>query len=464
MRDGDPAALAGLCDRRGPAVLAYCHHVAGDAAALAAAAEAFGQFRAAVHRAEDPAGINPEALLVNATRHAAARHAAIVAPGHCAHVPRLLAARADRSITLADLDRLDEHLESCWTCRAPVARFKAAERAYRDPPAAPLAAEAAAVIVAAMDAAAPVRADEPPPPPEPAPPPPEPAPPPPEPAPPPPEPAPLPAATTNGARGATGDEAPVMPGIDHPTTEFRPVDDLEPDPDPEVAERAPLSRMPARRGAGAVAGRPLPRRAKNEPRPARARQLPRPKRGAAPAASARPARRPPGARPSGGLRPGVVLPIILVALALVIALFVSGVFGADDPTPSSSNVAPAAGTPPSPRTTPEIVEVPGADDASGAAVERAKARDRAASRKSTAATPVAPPPPAAAPAQASTPAAAKPKAPASKKTDSTGTGGATGIDASNGATGAEQLPPPEDTSTVPELAPPPDPAPAVPPG
>jgi hypothetical protein len=38
VRDGDPDALAGLCDRRGPAVLAYCEVVAGAQAAAVAAA------------------------------------------------------------------------------------------------------------------------------------------------------------------------------------------------------------------------------------------------------------------------------------------------------------------------------------------------------------------------------------------------------------------------------------------
>jgi hypothetical protein len=57
---------------------------------------------------------------------------------------------------------------------------------------------------------------------------------------------------------------------------------------------------------------------------------------------------------------------------------------------------------------------------------------------------VAPPPP----------PAASPK-PASKPKSSTGANA--GIDANNGATGAEQLPQAQDTSTVPELTPPPDP-------
>jgi hypothetical protein len=37
VRDGDPRALAGLCEVRGPAVLAYCEVVAGRGAAAIAA-------------------------------------------------------------------------------------------------------------------------------------------------------------------------------------------------------------------------------------------------------------------------------------------------------------------------------------------------------------------------------------------------------------------------------------------
>ena len=135
MRDGDPRALAGLCEVRGPAVLAYCEVVAGrGAAADAAAADAFGSFRAGVAATGDLASLNPEALLISATRHAAARHAGAELPSPCDRVPALLAARADRSITLAEHDWLGEHLAGCWTCRAPVARFEAADKAYLDPP------------------------------------------------------------------------------------------------------------------------------------------------------------------------------------------------------------------------------------------------------------------------------------------------------------------------------------------
>ncbi|HWI08075.1 MAG TPA: hypothetical protein VNT54_11230, partial [Solirubrobacteraceae bacterium] len=74
VRDGDPAALAGLCAARGPSVVAYCRHVAGEAGAGAAAADAFGRFRASVVTSEDLGALNPEALLLAATRSAAATH------------------------------------------------------------------------------------------------------------------------------------------------------------------------------------------------------------------------------------------------------------------------------------------------------------------------------------------------------------------------------------------------------
>jgi hypothetical protein len=430
VRDGDPAALAGLCEVRGPAVLAYCRNVAGDAAAPAAAADAFGSFRAAVYSAQDPADINPEALLVNATRHAAARHAAIVAEGLCAEVPQLLAGRADRSITLADLDRLEEHLQACWTCRAPIERFKAAERAYRDPPATPVPPEAAAVIIAALASAAPVRADEPP------------------------APAPAPAPEPAGAPPALNGSG----HVDAPTTEFRPLGDIgldAPAPEPEADADAAAPPRPARAR--------LARRPKAIVTPVTVTQLPRPQRGGA--ASRRPrVAGPPALGPPGVMRPSVLLPVLLVATAVLVALFVSGVFGADAPTPTSgSNVAPSAVPPAATTKKPEIVVVPGARDASGAAVERAKSRARNGGRdakpaKRTPAAAAAPPPPPPPPAAVAAPTPAATPAPTTPpKRSSNGTGGRAGINSKNGATGAEQLPPAQDTSTVPDLTPPPDP-------
>ena len=172
VRNGDPDALAGLCARRGPAVLAYCERVAGVEQATAAAAEAFRRFRTAVIEANDPGDLNPEALLISATRRAAAEFvprpadspdvlrfvARRPATGWCGDVPALLAARADRTISRIDLARLEQHLDGCPACRAPEARFEAAERAYRDPPNTPLPPPATAAIMAALASVAPVSA------------------------------------------------------------------------------------------------------------------------------------------------------------------------------------------------------------------------------------------------------------------------------------------------------------------
>ena len=165
VREGDPTSLAALCAVRGPSVVAYCRHVAGVADAGDAAAEAFARFRVAVVAAGDTTSLNPEALLISATRTSAAARADITARGHCAQVPALLAARAEKTIAVGDLERLEAHLEQCWACRAPMARFKAAERAYRDPPESTVDPALCAQIVEALVAAVP---PAPPPPPEPA--------------------------------------------------------------------------------------------------------------------------------------------------------------------------------------------------------------------------------------------------------------------------------------------------------
>ena len=477
MRDGDPAALAGLCERRGPAVLAYCRHVAGDAAAADAAAEAFAHFRAQVVAADDPASLNPEALLINVTRHAAARHATVVAGGLCAEVPTLLAGRADHSISPANVEFLEGHLEVCWTCRAPVARFEAAERAYRDPPDASMPPEAAEAIIAALTAAAPVRtAGE---------------------EPPPAEVAPLPAPTANGAgrRDATADEPdePAPSGKpDVPSTEYRGLDEFAPRPRSASDDRGSRRRRERERRGGALAAvrgtlgagaarapqtrragasrSETARRSSPQPRPGSGTSLPRP---------ARPSPVRGGRRERATMRPSVVLPAVLVVGAFLVALFVAGVFGADDPASSPRSVAPPPAAPRATTTAPEVVVVPGAGSASGNDVERAKARARADSQREAApdrakATPDTPPPPPPPPPDAS---AAPPAAPAAEP-PAAPSGGAqptvkprlkpkpkpaprrkdsARIDADNGATGVEpQLP--KQKSKVPELTPPAEPA------
>jgi hypothetical protein len=175
------------------------------------------------------------------------------------------------------------------------------------------------------------------------------------------------------------------------------------------------------------------------------------------------------------LRLPIVLPIALVLIALLVALSVSGVFGGSDPASSPSAPVPAeraADSPPA-----DVVIVPGAKNASGDAVELAKARDRARARRQRAAAsrpkrkpsaakkaPATPPPAEAAPAPAvaatPAPAAPPPPPPPAANTNNSSGGGATKsgsrkIEAGNGATGSEQIPPAQDTSKVPDLAPPP---------
>ncbi len=479
VREGDPAALAALATVRGPSVLAYCRQVAGESEAGPAAAEAFARFRKAVVEAGDATSLKPEALLISATRTAAATHAKVVAPGHCSAVPRLLAERAEKALPDADLARLEAHLAECWACRAPVARFKAAERAYLDPPEPKLDPAVAEQILSALVAAVPR-------PPEP------------EPEPPAPE------AVTNGAAplalpphepAATQAFATVGepgPGVEQTpdVVEHDPADDAadeissEPAPRPRRGRRA----TPSRLGGLSRRGR---RPERDRPRPA-----PEPSAQAAAAAAAgafavapvseasaheavsTPASEPDASEPipyeaseyaprprdrraRRSRRLPALLPIILVILAVLVALFVSGVFGGSEPESSPRVTVPAAA--PGATASPELVVVPGAEEATGEEVERAKARDRARQRgevlpsdksdakakKSAATTP--PPPPAAAAAPAAN-AAPPPPPPATTRQPR----GQTQIDAGSGATGAEQIPPPADTSDVPDLAPPPE--------
>jgi hypothetical protein len=511
VREGDPAALAALCTVRGPSVLAYCRQVAGESEAGPAAAEAFARFRKAVVEAGDTTSLNPEALLISATRTAAAARARVVALGHCAAVPRLLAERAEKTLPDADLMRLEAHLAECWTCRAPVARFKAAERAYLDPPEQKLEPAVAEQILAALVAAVP-------PPPEP------------EPAPPAPE------VTSNGA--APYAVAPPDPDatqafiVGQPTAEFQAPGMVEYDPADVAADETssePASRPKrARRGAPALLGG-LPRRGKRSQR-GRARPAPAASEAAAAAAAtalaaaplpAAAAQEPAGAplpeaaageaaavpahAPAAGEAAAVpahepaaseaipyeaseyaprprdrrdrrsrrsrrlplILPILLVLLALLIALYVSGVFGGSEPA-SSPRVSVPVGAPGA-TTTPRLVGVPGAKNATARQVELAKARDRArqrgetlpsdkpdsaAKKTTTAATTPPPPPPAASATPARNTAAAPPPPPPPPPAAKPRSSAQKQIDARSGATGAEQIPPPADTSGVPDLAPP----------
>jgi hypothetical protein len=164
VRAGDRAALQGLVDRRGPAVIAFCTQVCGPQAAERAAAEAFARFRAAVRDTPDLSAIDPEALLRGATRHAAAslaRQPSGPPPSGklrsrgtqtCQHVPTMLAARANGALGEADLDRLARHLERCERCDALGEIFRRAELAYQDPPVDTLGTDTSSVLLDALEA------------------------------------------------------------------------------------------------------------------------------------------------------------------------------------------------------------------------------------------------------------------------------------------------------------------------
>jgi hypothetical protein len=172
VRNGDPAALAALVERRGAAVLAYSREVCAPADAPIAAAEALARFRAAVHASGDATDLDPERLLLSATRHASAARARppveaggarrILGRGYtetCAHMPALIVARAENLLGEADLDRLSRHLDRCSTCRATEAAFRRAERAYVATTHAPLDGATTVLFLAALADAAPVEGE-----------------------------------------------------------------------------------------------------------------------------------------------------------------------------------------------------------------------------------------------------------------------------------------------------------------
>ncbi|WP_354702361.1 hypothetical protein DSM112329_02718 [Paraconexibacter sp. AEG42_29] len=170
VRDGDPAVLAALVARRGPAVLAFCDAVCEPDVLSHAIAEAFARFRALVATVSDLGDSDPDAFLLGATRHAAASMARVpndsrgvfrvlgrgASPETYAAVPGLLAARADSMLGADDLERLSRLLEKSAAAREVEAAFRRAERGYRSPPARPIGPERTAHVIAAMQAAAPI--------------------------------------------------------------------------------------------------------------------------------------------------------------------------------------------------------------------------------------------------------------------------------------------------------------------
>lgn len=173
IRDGDPAALASLVERRANAVLAYTETVLPAETAPRAAAEAFARFRAAVASAADPRSVEPDGLLRTATRYAAATFTAPAAPARsrglrarlagqrderCSRVPDLLAERAEGTLAPAEQEAFEAHLADHPGCAVLAEAVQRAEVAYASPPSRIVPVAALAEIVAALVEAVPVTA------------------------------------------------------------------------------------------------------------------------------------------------------------------------------------------------------------------------------------------------------------------------------------------------------------------
>jgi hypothetical protein len=325
VRAGRPETLRALVALRGPAVLGFCHELCTPAAARLAAAEAFARFRAAVADADDLAALDPDRLLLSATRHAAA--ALADAPG-CEGVAPLLAAEAGGLLDPAGRELLDERLAASADCRELAARFAAAEAAYAQPPVGTVGPDDEAHLLEALAAAAPVL-DEPEPEPE---------------AEAEPEPVPGPEPVLEPDPVPWPDPAPVPVG--------EPDDAPWADPDPdEVEAEDPYEPV-------TTAFEPLP-----EPVPAQLADAdpdPAPSLAAAPARRRRTAPRTPTRR-RPGLDPRALLPVAVVLAALLVILALAGVFGGDDGAPPRATDSSPAQLVEEPVTTPlpiEVVAVP----------------------------------------------------------------------------------------------------------
>lgn len=157
IRDGDPAVLAALAARRGPAVVAFAEQVCDAPYVVRAAADAFARFRAAVAAPDANMSVHPDALLLRCARRAALDLAPVGPDLGCGPAVELLAARAERTIKPRDATLLNRHVEACGHCGALSGALDAADRAYREADETPLLAESLAAIVAALAAAAPIR-------------------------------------------------------------------------------------------------------------------------------------------------------------------------------------------------------------------------------------------------------------------------------------------------------------------
>jgi hypothetical protein len=155
IRDGDPAVLSALVERRGSAVLAYCERACPRSVALDAAADAFVRFREAVRSAERPAALDPEAALLSATRHAAAAHVPRPPADVARSVDRvavMLAGAADGDLAPDDAELLAGLLTRSPVARTIADRFRAAEEAYKTAPRRSLPSPLASRLIGPMAA------------------------------------------------------------------------------------------------------------------------------------------------------------------------------------------------------------------------------------------------------------------------------------------------------------------------
>lgn len=165
IRAGEPGALAALCERRGPSVLAYCELAAAPGYAIFAAADAVASFRRSTLPADPVDSNDGERLLRLATREAAARcgvnamaaHVANGSSAGCTRPEADLLHHFDAGQRWSDDNVGAQHLAECHVCRATLQRLEAAERAYERPPSTRLPPAVADQLVTALVMAAPVR-------------------------------------------------------------------------------------------------------------------------------------------------------------------------------------------------------------------------------------------------------------------------------------------------------------------
>ena len=167
LRTGEPEALAGVCDRRGAAVYAYCQQAAGPEAAVAAAAEAFAQFRRAILPEGALSGKGQaEKLLRSAARRCALVHADEASAGPagdagaegCDVQGGALLVYVEGALGPAEREVVATHVADCVSCAAALRRLQDAEAAFSVKPGTPLPVPVAREILTALAHAAPVSA------------------------------------------------------------------------------------------------------------------------------------------------------------------------------------------------------------------------------------------------------------------------------------------------------------------